>query len=452
MLQKKTLKNLYKFSLLSLLLLIGNYSFGQFTLDGSTLNSGDYTCGTSTISQSSGFVNGQTYTLTICASPGEVIYLNLGSMTIMDNGGTNSDDILTITDGGTILYEDGPENDGVDGVSNVTGITGINPGGCLVITLLVNDGSPQPEINATIGCLPAPNAGSDQSPGDCSTSTTLSGNDVSPATGTWTVSPSAGVTITAPNNSNSTVTGMTAGADYTFTWTSNDGTASSSDDMIFNSAGPGCHTYCTLDFTDCDDEVITGISMNGTGIASSSSCPTGSYSDETAATCIDVDLGIPYNLCVDITMTGAWTNHVWAFFDWDNDGTFETAEDMGQITNSGQLCLIITVPAGATTGNTVMRIVISETGDPTACSAPNALYGDVIDICINVLDCSTTIPNAGPDQILAICDTDAVMSGNVIAVGTGTWSLVSGAGTITTLQVQQQQLQDYQMVTTYSNG
>jgi len=51
------------------------------------------------------------------------------------------------------------------------------------------------------------------------TSTTLAATAPVVGTGTWTVSPNAGVTITAPNSPNSTVTGLTVGTVYTFTWT-----------------------------------------------------------------------------------------------------------------------------------------------------------------------------------------------------------------------------------------
>ncbi len=41
-----------------------------------------------------------------------------------------------------------------------------------------------------------------------------------------------------------------------------------------------------------------------------------------------------------------------------------------------------------------------------------------------------TVADAGPDQI--VCDTlDATMAGNIATVGTGTWSQVSGPGTVT---------------------
>ena len=86
------------------------------------------------------------------------------------------------------------------------------------------------------------NAGGDQSPGDCSTSTTLAGNTITSGSGVWTVSP-AGPTITSPTSPTSGVTGMTAGSEYTFTWTSVNGACSNSSDMIFNSAGAGCAVY-----------------------------------------------------------------------------------------------------------------------------------------------------------------------------------------------------------------
>jgi PKD domain len=64
----------------------------------------------------------------------------------------------------------------------------------------------------------ASNAGIDQCLGAAATTITLNGNDATPATGTWTAVGSIPGTITSPNASNSTVTGMTPGT-YQFAWT-----------------------------------------------------------------------------------------------------------------------------------------------------------------------------------------------------------------------------------------
>src|SRR5439155_6086632 len=55
-----------------------------------------------------------------------------------------------------------------------------------------------------------------------------------------------------------------------------------------------------------------------------------------------------------------------------------------------------------------------------------ASFDDVV-ITLNSIP---TTADAGADQ--AVCATTATMAGNTPTVGTGTWTLVSGAGTITT--------------------
>lgn len=368
-----TFRNIFLF-FLSLSFTVNSFgqNFDLTTEDGNTYNSGSYTCGTSTISDV--FADGDDVWMTICPAAGEVAYFDITSITLGNPGGTNSDDIIYVYDGtgtgGTLLYQDGPASNGSAAV-----IVGNSPGACITIHFQCNN-STGPSFTGGIGCLPAAAAGADQAPGDCSTSATLAGNSVAPATGTWTVSP-AGPTITSPNSATSGVTGIEPTTTYTFTWTSDDGTASYSDDMTFLSEGVGCWDYCVSTWSDPDDEYISNVSFNTLNVA----IGVGSYSDETG-TCTVVAPGATHELCIDITMTSAWTNHVWAFFDWDNDGVFETSIDLGTQVNTGQVCINVTVPAGATPGNTVMRIIIKETTDPTSCITGS--FGDAADFCVTV--------------------------------------------------------------------
>lgn len=299
-------------------------------------------------------------------------------------------------------------------------------------------------IGITVISNQTANAGADQSPGDCSTSFTLAGNTITDGgTGTWTYSGPDSPTFTPnANDPTAAVSGLTTtGVDHTFTWTSTNGACSNNDQMVFNSVGQGCITYCSLDFTDCDDEYIADVSFDGTSLvgALSNACPaTTSYGDNTGS-CTIVNPGDVINLCVDITMTAGWTNHVFAFFDWDSDGTFETSYDFGTQVNTGQVCTNVTIPVTAS-GNYTMRIVTSETGDPTGCSAPSN-FGDVEDFCVTVAACLTTTPTAScsdcaseptsGNYVNSVCDDNATLSGNTILVGTGAWVLVSGSGTIT---------------------
>jgi hypothetical protein len=63
----------------------------------------------------------------------------------------------------------------------------------------------------------------------------------------------------------------------------------------------------------------------------------------------------------------------------------------------------------------------------TISNAPCAVSQDDVIITFNR---NPTTSNAGADQ--TVCATTATLAGNVPAVGTGTWTRISGAGTITT--------------------
>ncbi|TXB66795.1 T9SS type A sorting domain-containing protein [Vicingus serpentipes] len=372
-------------------------NFDLTTENGNTYNSGSYTCGTSTISDV--FSSTGDYTMTICPAAGEVAYFNITSVTLNNNGGTNSDDILYVYDGtgtgGTILHQDGPNSTGSPVV-----VTGSAPGACITIRFLCEDSSPNPSFSATIGCLPAPNAGGDQATGDCSTSVTLAGNSVAPATGTWTVSP-AGPTITSPNSPTSTATGMTAGTAYTYTWTSNDGTASFSDDMTFNSEGPGCWDYCDVSWGSATTGHISNVSIPGNANSISQSSGWTPYTDYTGS-CVELIVGTSTTLTVDMT-SSAYTLHTFYYIDWNNDGDFldaGEAVDMGETTGGGQLTGTITIPGGQADGDYEIRIVTSYSTNPTSGCYDNT-FGETEDYCFTVISghCYNNVKDADEDQI-----------------------------------------------------
>lgn len=83
----------------------------------------------------------------------------------------------------------------------------------------------------------AANAGPDQN--ICVTNTTLAGNTPIVGTGSWTcISNCGGVTITTPASPTSTVTGLTFGVSTTLRWTTTNGSCTSTDDVIINTANP----------------------------------------------------------------------------------------------------------------------------------------------------------------------------------------------------------------------
>lgn len=282
-------------------------------------------------------------------------------------------------------------------------------------------------ITYTVVTPTSASAGLDQTLATCITSTTLNGNSPSSGgTGLWTVSP-AGPTF-SPNASTpgATVSGLEPGINYTFTWTlSYPGCPNSTDQVVINTTqGIGCWNYCDVAYSNIADEEISLVTFG----TLSNNPGSNTYSNYT--TCNEYIVGNTYQLCVSMTMSNAWNNNVHAFFDWNNDGVFETDVDLGNQTGSGTLCTNITVPAGAVLGSSVMRIIINEGAtEPTACTS--GTFGDAADFCVTAISCNTTAPNAGLDQLLGSCVTSTSVTGNNITIGTGSWSLVSGSGTIT---------------------
>lgn len=400
---------------------------GQFTMNGSTLNSGDYTCGVSTFTDPPAMADETNYSITICPAAGEVAVVTFGTIVLNNNGGTGSDDVLIVTQGAATLYQDGTGSTGVD---NVT-VTGTTAGACITITLQVHDNTPNPIVNATIGCLPAANAGVDQNPGDCSTSTVLSANDVSPATGAWSVSPAAGVTFSNVNDPNATASGMIAGSPYTFTWTSSQGGASHSDQMLFNSVGPGCLTYCTPTpaYTSNAAGFISNVNINS-GVVNNT---TGWASvNPTHATCATLVQGQTFPLSITINYT-AGANFANFWIDWNGNGVFEASEltALGSITSAvPPFTQSIAVPCDAAIGTVRMRVAYANAASPDPC-VPTTGFGETEDYCLTIVAATVPISDAGPDQNIS-CTSTTSLDASASVPATGFWTLVSGTGTITT--------------------
>jgi len=424
---------LHTIGLLIGFVLLSGTTFAQFILDGSTLNSGDYTCGSSTIAEPAIWVDESVNTLTICPAAGELIYIDLGTIVLNNQGGNNSDDVLTVTQGATVLYTDGPGSNGADNVI----VAGTVAGACITITLEIGGNSnATADFNAVINCLPAANAGSDQNPGDCGTSVTLSGNDVSPATGTWTYSgPDVPVYTPNANDPNAVVTGLTtAGVDHTFTWTSDDGNATHSDGMVFNSVGPGCAAYCTPVYPtgvfSIDNTTFAGINNSSTIYQNDAGGE--QYEDFTGSVaCGAVTQGVIYPLTVSATGLGANTFYVTAFIDWNGDGDFsDTGEEQSVGTYAQDSWtsspLNITVPCNATPGNTRIRIVTHFSTAGLECET--AGYGQAEDYCITIT--AAPVPIASATSNYVACGTTASLDASASSISDGYWSVISGSGTI----------------------
>lgn len=232
-----------------------------------------------------------------------------------------------------------------------------------------------------------PNAGIDQNLAVCTSTTTLEGNTPdATGTGTWTVLPAGPTFSPNANTPGASVSNMALGTTYTFTWTFvYPGCTNTTDDVdVTTSAGPGCWTYCASTWTNGTDDYITNVSI-GT-INNTSSADASGYGDYTSLSA-NVIRGDTYQLCVDIFVSATYTQHCFAYFDWNNDGDLLDAGesyDLGETSGTGQLCTDITIPAGATLGETRMRIIEKYNSDPTG-PCETGTYGEAEDYTINIL-------------------------------------------------------------------
>jgi hypothetical protein len=270
------------------------------------------------------------------------------------------------------------------------------------------------------------NAGGDQSPGDCSTSTTLAGNTITSGSGVWTVSP-AGPTITSPTSPTSGVTGMTAGSEYTFTWTATNGGCSNSSDMVFNSVGPGCAVVCPSSYTNTVDEWFTNVTFDGNSYTTGSS----NYDNSNIGSCMTVTQGSSYTLSATwFAASATFIEEAYAFFDWNGDGDFDDLDEaqvLGNSTGSGSGTIDISIPCSGVIGSVTMRIMLwaQVGGPPTGCTS--GTFGETEDYCLNIT--ASGVPLAVTASNLPPCSSSATLDATGSSA-TGFWSIVSGSGTI----------------------
>jgi gliding motility-associated-like protein len=221
---------------------------------------------------------------------------------------------------------------------------------------------------------PVANAGPDQELCTPTTSTTLQGSAlVAPATGTWTVIAGTGVFANA-NDPNTTVTGLTVGENI-FRWTVDNGP-------------------CTNGLT--FDEVSIFLFDANNPVANA-----GPDQD----LCIPVTSTTLFGSALIFPATGQWT----------------LVSGQGTITDPSAATTTVT---GLGVGENIFRWTVSN--GPCA----NGLTFD--EVSIFLFNANNPAPNAGPDQELCTATTaSTTMAGSpVIFPAVGTWTLISGTGTI----------------------
>ncbi len=329
-------------------------------------------------------------------------------------------------------------------------ITGMIPG-VYVLRWTISNGvcaTSTNDVQITIYDLPTISAaGPDQDLCDVTT-TTLAGNAPIFGAGNWTLvsGPNTPV-ITTPSDSSSTITGMTTGV-YVFRWTISNGVCTpSTDDVqitIYNlpttiDAGPDQY-LCNLDSA----TMAGNIPAFGTGtwsLISGPNSPVIALPNDPAAVITGMVIGV-YQFGWTIS-NGVCTS--------PTDTVMVTIYDLPTISNAGpdqDLCSVssVTLAGNAPTVGTGNWTFVSGPNTPVitdTTSESTTVTGMITGVyvfrwtvtsgvcAVSTDDIQITIYNiplfidAGPDQ--SLCNTDSTsMAGNVPAIGTGTWSLISG--------------------------
>src|SRR5678810_844261 len=297
------------------------------------------------------------------------------------------------------------------------------------------------------------NAGPDQTgAATCGlTSVTLAGNTPTVGTGSWSIVSGTGGTITTPSSPTSTFTG-TAGTTYTLRWTiTNPPCASSTDDVVIT-----FNRIPTIADAGADQTIC---SPTATLAGNTATVGTGTWTLVSGAGTITT----PNSPTSGITALGVGPNVFrWTITNAPCTASFDevtitrvaatTIANAGPDQTGAATCGLTSVTLAAnvaTVGTGSWSIISGAGGTITTPSNPNSTFTGTAGTTYT-LRCTITNPpcasstddvvitfnripttaDAGVDHNL--CATTATMAGNIATVGTGTWTLVSGAGTITT--------------------
>ncbi|MFZ1658618.1 MAG: GEVED domain-containing protein [Flavobacteriales bacterium] len=244
----------------------------------------------------------------------------------------------------------------------------------------------------------------------------------------WEVSPDGVNWTNAPGNSTGSIYLATQTED---TWYQVQvtcdlaGTTASTPILVLTNAPTEC--YCTTIDFQYTVEPICNVTFAGIDHNSSSTINgTPALEDFTNTPPANVTNGFDFPISVTGNTNGGFSNpYVSVFFDWDQDGIFETAVPIG--TMSGMACTspltsTITIPVDALPGLSRMRVVKSAYTSP---SDPCGLYdyGQAEDYMVNVfapVQCSgTPTPGAttGPASICASKPFSVTVENVVLATG-----------------------------------
>jgi Zn-dependent metalloprotease len=178
------------------------------------------------------------------------------------------------------------------------------------------------------------------------------------------------------------ITGLTANTAYTFSVKAKDaaGNISATSNVINVTTLNNTLEYCTSKGNSVADEYIDYVSIGGINNTTAGNGGYGNFTNFVG--------NLPYGSNTILFSAGfsgtAYTEYWKIWIDYNQNGTFETSEEMvsGSSSSSANLTSTFTVPTSALAGNTRMRVSMKYNSAQTACE--NFPYGEVEDYTLNI--------------------------------------------------------------------
>ncbi len=168
--------------------------------------------------------------------------------------------------------------------------------------------------------------------------------------------------------------------------------------------------YCSSTYTNQSDDWITHVSFNSISNYTGQDGPS-SYGDYTFSHITGIVTGTTYTLSVSFYSSGSYTQHVRAWFDWNDDDVFEASESyyLGSGVDA-TLTASITVPVWADPGDSRFRIIEQYSTDPGADGACDGYgnhtttYGETEDYTFVIYSNSYCQASGGCDEFIWIVE------------------------------------------------
>ncbi len=346
---------------------------------------------------------------------------------------------------GTWTITSGAGGTVADPASATSGFSGV-AGTTYILRWTITNGTCAPsfdDVQITFEAPPTtPDAGPDQAV--CGTNTNLAANAPVVGAGTWTIENGAGGLVTTPSSPVSGFTGV-VGTTYTLRWTITNGSCPVVFDEVqitfdaapdVATAGPD-QTLCGTNATLAANVPAIGTGLwtieNGAGGTIADPADPASGFTGVAGTVYTLRWTITNGSCApsfdEVTIAfDAIPTVADAGSDQTVCGTNTTLDGNAPATGTGLWTIISGTggviatpadPASAFTGSAGETYVLRWTISSGSCP-------DSFDEVQIVMDAAPTTANAGPDQ--SVCNTSTTLAANAPVVGTGMWSIVSGAG------------------------